>query len=171
MKKGVVKLKKHNANWAKLFEKEKKLLLKEFPDIILEIHHGGSTAIPNIPAKPIIDMFAEISSLKKVKTRKILEDLQKLGYNFYSEDKKNNRILYVKGDPKISTHHLHFVKKDSPELKKTLIFKEYLLKNPKVAKDYSGFKLMLAKKYPKDRRAYTTSKDKFIKSVIKKAKI
>lgn len=170
LRRGVVKLKKYNSIWEKLFEKEKKVLLKKFPDIIIEISHGGSTVISTIPAKPIIDIFVAISSLKKVKTKKVKDDLKKMGYEFHGEDGVNGRILYVKGNAKISTHHLQFVKKNNDEWKNHILIKDYFLKYPKEAKKYGKLKIMLAKKYPNNRKAYTHGKESFIKSVIKKAK-
>ena len=84
LKRGNVKLRKHNSNWRQLFKQEKELLLKRFPDAILEISHGGSTAIPTIPAKPIIDMFAVVSSLKD--TEKIRKSLEEMGYEYRGEE-------------------------------------------------------------------------------------
>lgn len=168
LKKTVVKLKKHNKKWADLFEKEKKMLLKRFPGVILGISHGGSTAIPNIPAKPIIDMFAVVSSLKKVET--IREDLEKMGYEYSGREDVKERILYRKGKPELQTHHLHFVEKESNEWKNHMLIRDYFLKYPNMAKGYAKLKLLLAKKYPNDRKAYTEGKDTFIKSVIQKAK-
>ena len=63
LKRGTVKLTQHHDEWARLFEKEKQVLLETFEDLIIAIEHVGSTAIPNIPAKPIIDMNVAISSL------------------------------------------------------------------------------------------------------------
>jgi len=152
----------------KLFEKEKKLLLKNFKNIILEIGHGGSTAIPNIPAKPIIDMFAVVKSLNKAKSMK--GDLEKLGYEYRGADGVKERILYVKGKPELRTHHLQLVERESGEWKNHILIKDYFLKYPKVAKNYAELKVKLAKKYPEDRKAYSHGKNAFIKSVIKKAK-
>ena len=169
LKRGVVKLKKHNSNWKELFDKERKRLFKEFPNVIIEISHGGSTAIPNISAKPIIDMFVAVESLKNVEL--IKEKLEKLGYQFYGQDEVSERVLYTKGKADMRTHHLHFVKNKSNEWKNHILLKEYYLQHPEIAKKYSELKVKLAKKYPSDRKAYTHGKDKFIKSVIKKAKV
>ncbi len=168
LKKGIVKLKKHNPNWKKLFEKEKEILLKKFPKVIIEISHGGSTAIPDILAKPVIDMFAIVKSLKNVES--IKDDLEKLGYEFYGQDEVTERILYTKGKSDIRTHHLHFVEKKSKEWKNHILIREYFLKYPEKAKEYAELKVALAKKYPKDRKAYTNGKDAFIKTIIKKSK-
>jgi len=94
LKRGTVKLKKHDPNWAKLFKKEKKLLLGKFPNVILEISNGGSTTIPTIPAKPIIDVFAVAPSLKDAES--IRTDLEKLGYEYRGKEGVPERVLYVR---------------------------------------------------------------------------
>jgi len=168
LKRGTVKLKKHDPNWAKLFKKEKKLLLGKFPNVILEISHGGSTTIPTIPAKPIIDMFAVVLSLKKAKA--IKNKLEKLGYEYRGADGVKERILYVKGEPELRTHHLQLVEKKSDEWKNHILIKNYFLKHPEVAKRYAKLKAKLAEKYPNSRKSYSHGKDAFIKSIIQKAK-
>ncbi|MEK7124155.1 MAG: GrpB family protein [Patescibacteria group bacterium] len=168
LKRGNVKLRKHNSNWRQLFKQEKELLLKRFPDAILEISHGGSTAIPTIPAKPIIDMFAVVSSLKD--TEKIRKSLEEMGYEYRGEESVPERILYVKGKPKLRTHHLQLVERSSDEWKNHILIRDYFLKHPEIAKEYAKLKLELAKKYPNDRKSYSNGKDVFIKSIIQKAK-
>src|SRR3989344_1637171 len=157
LKRGTVKLNKHNSNWVKLFKKESNLLLKKFPSIITEISHGGSTAIPTIPAKPIIDMFAIVPSLKK--TELIKKDLEKMGYGYHGEEGVRGRILYVKGKSELKTYHLQLCEKRSDEWKNHLLIKNYFLKNPKEVKKYAGLKMKLAKKYPNDRKLYSNGKD------------
>lgn len=169
LEKGKVKLKKHNQNWVKLFSKEKELLLKNFPNEILKISHGGSTSIPNIPAKPIIDMFAIVPSLKIAK--KIKEKIKTLNYHYRGEDGVLERILYSKGTGENVTHHLQLVEKESSEWENHLLIKNYYLNHPKVAEEYAKLKEILAKKYFNDRKSYSHGKDSFIKSVITKAKL
>ncbi|MEK7663998.1 MAG: GrpB family protein [Patescibacteria group bacterium] len=168
LKRGTVKLEKHNSKWAELFEQEKKMLLKKFPNVILEISHGGSTVIPTISAKPIIDMFAVILSLKDAEN--IRKDLEELGYEYRGEEGVPERILYVKGKPELRTHHLQLVEKTSNEWKNHILIKNYFLKHPEVAKEYAELKNKLAEKFPNDRKAYSNGKDNFIKLVIKKSK-
>jgi len=144
-----VTLKQHNKNWKKLFDEEKEFLLSHFPDDIFEVSHGGSTSIPGIPAKPIIDMFAVVP--------------------YRGEEGVPGRILYAKGDAENRTHYLQLVEKESNEWKNHLLIKNYYLHHPEVAQEYAKLKKTLAKKYPKDRKAYSAGKDVFIKGVIAKA--
>ena len=168
LKQGTVRLSEHNSQWKELFEREKDILLKSFPNIILEIQHGGSTAIPDIPAKPIIDMFGIVASLKYAEDIKL--ELEKLGYEYRGEQGVPERILYVKGSPEKRTFHLQLMERDSDEWKNHILIRGYFLKYPEVAEEYADLKCALAEKYPNDRRAYSSGKDAFIKSVIRKAR-
>lgn len=168
LRRGSVQLRAHNSEWAKLFEEERKLLLGKFPHVILEIQHGGSTAIPTIPAKPIIDMFAVVPSLQAAEA--IKGELVKLGYEYRGADGVAGRVLYVKGAPEKRTHHLQLVERENDEWGNHILIREYFLKHPDVAQEYAKLKILLAEKYPEDRKAYSHGKDIFIKSVIQKAK-
>ena len=168
LKRGSVKLVAHNPKWKIHFEREKEYLLQHFPDIFVEISHGGSTALPNISAKPIIDMFATVSSLDHAE--RIEGDLEKLGYEYRGEEGVSERRLYVKGDRANRTHHLHLVEVDSREWNNHLLVKNYFLKHPEEAQEYGKLKESLAKKFPEDRKSYTSGKDNFVKGIIEKAK-
>ncbi|KKT01004.1 MAG: hypothetical protein UW07_C0025G0012 [Candidatus Nomurabacteria bacterium GW2011_GWF2_43_8] len=162
-----VTLKQHNKNWKKLFDEEKEFLLSHFPDDIFEVSHGGSTSIPGIPAKPIIDMFAVVPSLQIA--RQLKDRLATFNYHYRGEEGVPGRILYAKGDAENRTHYLQLVEKESNEWKNHLLIKNYYLHHPEVAQEYAKLKKTLAKKYPKDRKAYSAGKDVFIKGVIAKA--
>lgn len=168
LQKGEVRLDKHNPEWEILFRKEKKILLENFPNLILEVSHGGSTAIPGIVAKPIIDIFIAIKSLEDAET--IKNELEKLGYEYRGSRSVPERILYVKGNPELRTHHLHFVEVNSDEWKNHILIRDYFLKHPDEANKYGKLKEKLAQKYPNNRESYTHAKDEFIKSIIEKAK-
>ncbi len=168
LKQGTVRVIKYNSKWKSIFDKEKKLLLKSFPKNIIDVSHGGSTAIPGLFAKPIIDMFATIHFLSDVEKLKL--DLGKMGYEYKGEQGVPGRILYVKGSTECRTHHLQFVLPTSDQWKNHILLKKYYIRHPKIAEEYSKLKIYLAKKFPKDRKSYTNSKDSFIKSIIDKAK-
>ena len=168
VKRGTVRLVPHNPNWKTLFEEEKKLLLTTFSNTILKISHGGSTAIPTIPAKPIIDMFAVVRSLSEADA--IKDDLEKLGYEYVGERGVPERRLAVKGPEEKRTHHLQFVEETSKEWTNHILIREYYLRHPDVAEEYARLKQDLAQKYPEDRGSYTNGKEEFIASVIQRAK-
>lgn len=168
LQRGKVKLVPHDPNWDKLFHDEKINLINAFPDMILEVSHGGSTAIPTISAKPIIDMFIRINDLPDAE--KIKERMATLGYSYRGEDGVPGRILYVKGPEDNRTHYAHFVQGDNDEWENHLLIKDHFLKNPQAAAEYEKLKLTLAKQFSDDRKAYSHGKDAYIKGILEKAK-
>lgn len=164
----------YDSNWPKLFEKEKQHLLDILPNsIIKRIEHFGSTAIPKMSAKPIIDMLVEVSSLEKTKII-IVPILEKLGYEYFWRPITGNEPPFYAWFIKRNNQgqrscHIHMVEADSV-LWDRLYFKQYLTEYPVTAKNYEALKIQLAKKHPKDRVAYTKAKTEFIKSVTRKAK-
>ncbi len=163
-----VELKEHNEKWKKEFEEEKKVLKEIFKDDALEIEHVGSTAIPGLKAKPIIDMAIAVKDLDVA--LKHVEELEKHGYNFRGNAGIEGRYFFAKGPEDNRTHYLHVEPINSSNWETHIMFKRYLLENPEVIKEYEKVKAELAEKYPNDRKSYTAGKDEFIKEVLEKAR-
>lgn len=168
LKRGVVKLSKYNPKWKTLFEEESALIFSAVEDFIVDIQHIGSTAIPNIVAKPIIDILAAINSLSNIAI--IIEPLKTIGYIYRGEQGIPDRHLFVKGGEDYRTHHLHVVEKEHSEWPKHILFRDYLIKHPQEAQEYSKLKQDLLKKYELNREKYTESKSDFITKILEKAK-
>lgn len=162
-----VVLEDHNSEWVDWYNTEKDLLLDKVPQI-KAIHHYGSTAIPNIKAKPTIDIMIEAS--KDVDKNKLKSDFQKAGY-FKMTDESNGLPMFAKGYTKFGlaqrVYHVHVRYQGQQD---ELIFKDYLLNYPDAAKEYEQLKINLKKKYEYDRDAYTDAKHVFICSILDKAK-
>lgn len=169
LKRGTVKLLPHNPKWADLFETEKKILLKALDGLVVDIQHIGSTSIPGIPAKPIIDISIGIKSMRNSKSFiKIFEDL---GYEYRPEfGGPNIQLLFVKGPEEKRTHYIHLMKYNGSIWKNDLAFRDFLRGNKARAKEYAKLKEELAKKFVDDRTSYTSSKGNFIHETIKMAK-
>jgi GrpB-like predicted nucleotidyltransferase (UPF0157 family) len=161
LKRGVVKLVPHNNSWKKLFEKERKNLKNILGKDAVEIEHIGSTAIPRISAKPVIDVLVGLSSMKN--TNKYVKILEKFGY-FYRPKfgHKRQHLTFAKGNESSRTHYIHLVKHRGVIWKRDLGFRNYLQTHPSRAKQYDELKKKLEKKFPNDRRNYTKSKSEFI---------
>lgn len=174
LKRGTVKLVPHNSKWAILFEKEKQILKKTFGNTILAIEHIGSTAIPGIPAKPIIDINVGVESLDVARNMK--KKFEKLDYEHRpfvpgkTKDDLKWQELYVKGPGAKRTHHVHVTVLGNNYWKNDLLFRDFLRKNPKRAKQYAELKMELAEKHADDRGTYTKSKEHFINETINRAK-
>jgi GrpB-like predicted nucleotidyltransferase (UPF0157 family) len=168
LKRGTVKLVKHNPKWRHSFEKEAEKMRRVFGKDALEIQHVGSTAIPGILAKPIIDIALIVPSLRKANHYE--ERLKEIGYKIKKNDDRKERLFFTKGPEKKRTHYLHIGAIDSGYVEDMILFRDYLRKNKDFAKEYSELKEQLAKRYHNTREIYTTKKEKLIKKIVKNAK-
>lgn len=162
----------YNPAWPISFKHEKKFLKNKFPTIIKRLEHFGSTAVPDLSAKPIIDMLIEITSFNEVK-KKIVPVLKALGYDYFWRPEIDQPPMYawfIKRDARgARTHHLHMVKANS-KLWDRLHFRDYLISHPQAKSAYEKLKYTLSQKFPHDREAYTKAKTKFIATLTEKAK-
>jgi len=167
----------YDARWPELFRREKEHLLSCLPsDLIRRIEHFGSTAVPGLSAKPIVDMLVEVSDLGATQER-IVPSLELQGYNYFwrpthGDDGPPFYAWFIKRHPNtgIRTHHIHMVESNFTEHWDRLLFRDYLIERPEVAREYESLKLRLAADYPKDRIAYTRGKTQFITRVMADAK-
>lgn len=164
----------YDSQWPEMFREEKEHLLSCLPNsLIRRIEHFGSTAIPGAAAKPIVDMLVETTDLEETKRRivPILES-QKYDY-FWRPTQENEAIFYawfIKRDAQGDrTHHIHMVGPSS-DLWDRLLFRDYLIDHPDVAREYRHLKLDLANRYGDDRVAYATAKANFVNRVTNQAK-
>lgn len=161
-------LTEHQAGWHKQYEDEAQRLQKALAGMpMVRLSHIGSTAVPTIWAKPIVDMMLEVPFEKKL--RDYADILVAHGYSWMSHD--NMRISLNKGYTEEGfaqeVFHLHLrYKGDNDEL----YFRDYLLAHPDVAKAYEALKLTLGKIYKYNRNGYTEAKTEFIKQYTKLAK-
>jgi GrpB-like predicted nucleotidyltransferase (UPF0157 family) len=140
---------------------------------IIDIQHVGSTAIPGISAKPIIDIQIAATSLEEMKVIAI-PALQKLGYEYWFENPDPERMFFVKGMPPFGekrTHHVHIVEPSSKHWQGKILFRDYLIAHPEVAETYQQLKIKLAQQYTHDREQYTDAKTNFINDILQKATI
>lgn len=170
LKRGTVKLLPYNKKWAELFEREKRKLNEKLGDLVIDIQHVGSTAIPAVPAKPIIDIAVGVHSTKDVK--KLVKPLKELGYKDAGwVGVPGVNFLFTKGPGSRRTHYLHVFKYNGVSWKNDLLFRDYIIKYRGRAKQYVKLKKRLAKSFADDRYKYTAAKAKFITDTIKKAKL
>jgi len=164
----IVRLAPHSPKWAEHFEAEKDLLSKNLGPKVLEIRHMGSTAIPGVPAKPIIDIIAAVRDLPDVEN--FTSTLAKLGYEDKGEAGVTGRRYFVKGPEEARTPHLNFFELDSDGWNTHIFFCEYLKTHPEAAAEYAALKEKLAKDFPNNRAAYTAGKESFVNAIVARAK-
>jgi GrpB-like predicted nucleotidyltransferase (UPF0157 family) len=165
----------YNPDWPRMFMLEKNHLLSCLPNTILKrIEHFGSTAIPQLSAKPIIDILAEVTSLEETK-KAIVPILTDQGYEYFwrpswGEDVPPFYAWFIKRDMYGQrTHHIHMVEHDFEHWDR-LLFRDYLIEHSDVAKEYETIKVHLAKDFAHDRVTYTQAKTEFILKVTQVAK-
>lgn len=173
LKKGTVKLVPYKQQWERFFEMEKTRIKKAFQNWILgynvEIEHIGSTSIPDISAKPIIDILIGVRSSNDEDINWTKEILEKLGYEFMPLACEEDKLFFALGDDSNRTHHVHVVLYGSTYWNNDLMFRDYLRAHSGIAIEYDQLKKELSKKYQNDRKSYTQGKEKFIQSVLEKA--
>lgn len=165
--KNKVILEKHNDKWAEMFQAEAKELRKIFGDLALSIEHVGSTSIPGIMAKPLVDIqvgLRQLSDFEKVRAK-----FEKEPYSV-KPDPSPDEQLVRKGPEESRFFLIHVCAVDSDRFKNTLLFRDYMRSHPDKAREYEELKKTLAAKYPDNRPMYTASKNDFIQAVLKEAR-
>lgn len=170
MEKSPIVIVEYDPQWPILFEQEKKIICAAIGQFVKGIEHMGSTAVPGLPAKPLIDICVGLQNIDDA--MKCIEPLKSLGYEYVSEYEAvlPNRRYFRKGLPGKRTHHLHMWQIDSPGWKHHLLFRNTLRKNKQLAQDYLTLKKKLAEKYVDNRPAYSDAKSEFIESVLIRAR-
>lgn len=136
------------------------------PWVVGGIHHVGSTAVPGLDAKPIVDILVGVEDLET--SRACFEPLAELEY-LHAPYLPDEMHWFCKPDPGRRTHHLHLVPHGSPRYRDELAFRERLRVDPEKARDYAELKHRLAARFESDREAYTDAKADFIARVIAEA--
>jgi len=161
---GSVKLNTYNPNWPILFQEEREKLRRALGDKVGGIEHVGSTSVPGLASKPIIDMIAAVDNLNVY--IELIKPLIALGYEYMPERIFADRVFFPKGPRSNRTYHLSLVVKDSDGWRYPMAFRDYLIANSNTRNQYQKLKEELAKKYPNDREKYTSAKAAFIDKVI-----
>lgn len=154
----------YDASWPARFGEERAALLRVLsPWLAGPIEHIGSTAVPGLVAKPVIDIMAAVASLDA--SRPALAALETLQYVYFPYRAEIMHWLCKPSD-EVRTHHLHLVPFGSALWHERLLFRDRLRSDAVVAADYAALKLRLAARYEFDREAYTDAKEPFIRRIL-----
>jgi len=161
----------YDPRWPLLFDEEAKRLRAVLdPSLIVGLEHFGSTAIPGLSAKPIIDILIAVRSLAAAQAT-FVEALRGLDYIYWADNPKKDRMFFVKGMPPFGSkrsHHVH-VTEPHGEMWQRLAFRNYLRAHPEEAEIYERLKRRLVAEHQTDREAYTDAKSTYVESVMRKA--
>ena len=167
-----VELIAYQPQWPAMAQAEIQLLRQKLPkQHVLDIQHVGSTAIPGLSAKPVIDIQIAVYSLSAIQSTAIVA-LKELGYEYWDKNPDQERMFFAKGMPPFGekrTYHVHIVEPSSRHWREKLLFRNYLRTHPEVAHEYEILKAELAQKHTYDREQYTSAKTEFINKILSKA--
>lgn len=152
--------------WTTMFAEEAEKLKRVFGEQCLRIYHIGSTAIPGMSAKPIIDIMVEVHDIDYVDSYN--NAMAAIGYQAMGENGIPKRRFFQKGGDE-RTHHVHVFPAGSEHIARHIAFKEYMIAHPEKAKAYSRLKEALAKQFSNDIQAYMKGKEEFVREMEKKA--
>ncbi|WEB58548.1 GrpB family protein [Enterococcus faecalis] len=153
--------------WVEQFEEEAKALKQILKENCLKIEHIGSTSVPNLAAKPIIDFLVIVEEIEKVDL--LQGEFERIGYEYMGEFGLSGR-RYLRKRPIKRTHHVHIYQFDNTqEILRHLAFRNYLRENPAIATTYGTLKKQLAEAHPDSIDKYMDGKDAFIKKIEKEA--
>jgi GrpB-like predicted nucleotidyltransferase (UPF0157 family) len=158
----------HDSTWRDTFETEAKFVSNALSKNVVAVHHIGSTAIPNIYAKPIIDLLIEVKDITDVDGQS--SAMQSLGYELMGEFGIPGRRFFLKNNQQgVRTYHIHVFAIGSAQVERHLAFRDYMIAHPEDAQKYSQLKRELAAKHPQNIDGYMDNKDEFIKEIDQKA--
>ncbi len=154
--------------WAKQFADEAARIEAVLGACHVAAHHIGSTSIPGIYAKPVIDMLVEVTHIETIDER--TRAIEALGYQGLGEFGLAGRRYFRKDNAQgIRSHHLHSYAHNNQEGQRHLAFRDFMRAHPTFAREYSDLKRRLATAYPYDIEAYMDGKDAFIKDMEQRA--
>lgn len=156
-----VHLRKYSAIWKWQFRKEKALLRIAMRGHVVDIQHIGSTAIPGMIAKPIIDILAAVSDFERAFA--CVTPIEQLGYEYKGEREDQWQYYFVKGSP--ARYHLYLVERSGEAWVTRVAFRDYVIRHPEIARQYADLKQQLAFQFPDDLRAYQDGKLPFVEWV------
>ncbi len=158
----------YDPTWAKAYAAEAEALAAAIGDILVDLHHIGSTAVPGCMAKPIIDMLGVVTSLGALDA--VADRIVRLGYEYMGAYGIEARRYFRKIDASgRRTHHLHCFKTRSPDIERHLAFRDYLRAHPEKAAEYSDLKVRLLAADDASWESYLEGKDPFIASMQRDA--
>jgi GrpB-like predicted nucleotidyltransferase (UPF0157 family) len=167
MSEAAIHLASYDDSWPEQFERERQLLARVLqPWLVGSIEHVGSTAVPGLVAKPVIDIMAGVAGLEE--SRDAFVAAAGAGYQ-YAPYRTEVMHWFCKPDFSHRTHHLHLVPYESALWKERIAFRDYLRAHAEVAAEYAALKTELAEAHRHDREAYTDAKSPFVARIVRAA--
>lgn len=169
----IIEIQAYDPLWAEIFLDIKMILARSLGELVIQIEHVGSTAVPGLAAKAILDIDVVIDSRERLPA--IIEKLVPLGYyhngdqgipNREAFKRKDEFVPYTSSKRRWMKQHLYVCPKDSKELARHIFFRDFLLKHPEAVKSYATLKRQLAEKYRTEPLWYSEAKTEFIEKIV-----
>lgn len=165
LKRHTVRLVPYDPRWAVLFESEAAALWECVRNLVVDIQHVGSTAAPDMLAKPILDVAVAVTSRRVIP--EVASRLARAGFVDRGDAGSDGGYLLVKElEPDVRLVHVHIVEIEDPQWQEYLTFRDALRSDPNLRRDYADLKRGLAERHPSDRKSYTDGKQRFIRDAL-----
>ena len=155
--------------WPGLFERERGLIAGALGDLAAAIEHVGSTAVPGLGGKPVIDMMVAVRDVFD-EGQRCVAPLEGLGYEYRGEAGIPERLYFRKISGGKRSHQIHMVEHKSDFWERHILFRDYLRRHPDEAEAYYDLKVRLAMEFRMDREGYTEAKTRFIEAALARAR-
>jgi GrpB-like predicted nucleotidyltransferase (UPF0157 family) len=164
---GVVRVVDYDPEWPALFEREAARIVRAVHKLPLVLHHIGSTAVPGLAARPVLDMLAGYQEADPAALWKYITAITTAGYQYRGEEGIPGREFFRRGDPR--AYHLHLADVGSEFFRENLAFRDVLRSDAALREAYATLKHELFRKYPQNRAAYIEGKEPFVMKALGKA--
>ncbi len=165
LRRHTVRVVAYRPEWPVLFEREERALLERVGHLAVDVQHVGSTAVPGLDAKPIIDIALAVRSAQDIP--RLVGPLGELGYIYGGDAGRDGGHIFVKESaPNVRTHHLHVVAADDPQWREWVLFRDRLRADGALRARYAGLKKALKERYAEDRKGYTEAKNEFVRGLV-----
>jgi GrpB-like predicted nucleotidyltransferase (UPF0157 family) len=165
LRRGVVEVVPYDPRWPTIFDDTAADLRSVLDNSILAIHHVGSTSVPNLCAKPVLDVLVSVPDFDEA--LQLVPRIERLGYVFRRDEEIEDRHYFRRGHDTARTHHLSLATPTSRHYIDTLAFRDALRSDAQLASQYANLKLELAARFPRDRESYISGKTTFVMGVLR----
>ena len=164
---GHVEISEYSPDWPRTFDREAAAIMRACRPWVTEVHHVGSTSVPGLAAKPLLDMMPIAAG--PAEGLQAVPRMTAFGYLYDGESGIPGRFYSDRVVDGRTIAHVHMLPVGHPDARKHLVFRDHLRTHPDAAREYERLKRELASKYRDDRRTYTDSKADFINGIIETA--
>ena len=161
-----IEILEYDLKWPEVFGREADALKESVGELILQIEHVGSTSVPGLAAKPIVDIMVAVAELDSIGPA--IPNFEKLGYEHCGEMGVPGRIFFKKYIDGKRAFHIHTVEPDTNAWFQLVPFRDYLIAHPDEAREYEKLKRKLAVRFEHNRDAYSKQKHSFIDGILQK---